>query len=378
MSANAPDMETAIIGGGIVGLAIAAECARQGQDVYLLERNAALGQETSSRSSEVIHAGIYYPKGSLKARLCIDGRNRLYAYAREHDVGFKKLGKLIVATSEDEVPTLDVIASKAKQNGVDDLAVLSRSDAHALEPEIAAVKALFSPSTGIIDSHEFTLALERDLIDHGGTIARSTNIQSVSQRPDGIFEMSMTTGGQNTTMTARNLIVAAGLGMAELGNKLPHAPSYQPPQLFFAKGHYFALNRATPFRHLVYPVPVEGGLGTHLTLDMEGNARFGPDVLWIDRVDYAFEEDNGLRREEFERSIRRYWPSIAEGALVPSYTGIRPKISRQGEPARDFAIHGPRDHGIQGLVALYGIESPGLTSSLAIANYCNTHVRQAL
>jgi L-2-hydroxyglutarate oxidase LhgO len=372
-----PDIETVVIGAGVIGLAIAAECANAGQETYVLERHHAIGQEVSSRSSEVVHAGIYYPNKSLKARMCVDGKRLLYAYARDRGVAIRQLGKLIVATSPAEAPALEAIADRAKANGVDDLRVLSGDDVRTLEPEIACVKALFSPSTGVVDSHGLMRALESDLAVRGGSVVLNTEVRSVTRRSDDLFEIDMTSAGETAKITARNLFAAAGLGMAELGNMLPRAGSYAPPRLYFAKGHYFTLRGRSPFRHLVYPVPVEGGLGTHLTLDMDGRARFGPDVQWLDRIDYAFEDAEGSRRADFERSIRRYWPGLPDGALEQNYTGIRPKTSCQGEAARDFDIHGPHDHGIPHLVALYGIESPGLTSSLAIARYCATLVHQS-
>lgn len=371
-----PDLETVVIGGGVIGLAIAAECANAGQETYVIERNGAIGQEVSSRSSEVIHAGLYYPAQSLKARLCVEGRERLYAYARERNVAFRRLGKLVVATSPAEVATLDKIAERAKVNGVDDVRLVNVADMHALEPEVSGVKGLFSPSTGIIDSHGLMQALETDLTDRGGSVVLETAVRNVTCRAEDLFEIETSTGAEVTKVTARNVFVAAGLGMGKLASLLPHASSYMPPPLYFAKGHYFALRGKGSFEHLIYPVPVEGGLGTHLTLDLDGNVRFGPDVQWIDHIDHAFDEQDGLRLREFEQSIRRYWPNLPTGALTPGYTGIRPKTSRQGEPARDFEIHGPKEHGIPGLVALYGIESPGLTSSLAIAKYCAMLARE--
>jgi L-2-hydroxyglutarate oxidase LhgO len=364
-----PDIETVVIGGGVIGLAIAAACADAGHETYLFERNSALGQEVSSRSSEVIHAGLYYPAQSLKARICVTGKKLLYAYAHERGVPVRNVGKLVVATSSAETPELDAIAAKAKINGVEDLEMLDAAEIRAREPEIAGTKGLFSPSTGIIDSHALMQALEADVLNHGGTIVLETEVRNIALSEHGLFEIEISSGGETARITARNLFVAAGLGMARLGPSLPHAATYTPPPIYFAKGHYFGLRHKAKFQHLVYPVPVDGGLGTHLTLDIGGNVRFGPDVQWIDRIDHAFDDDNGLRQAEFERSIRRYWPSLPDNALTPDYTGIRPKVSRQGEPARDFEIHGPRDHGIPNLVALYGIESPGLTSCLAIARY---------
>lgn len=364
------DIETAVIGGGVIGLAIGAACANAGHDVFVLERNKAFGQETSSRSSEVIHAGIYYPTGSLKARLCVSGRQKLYAYARERGVATQQLGKLIVATSDDELGFLDAIAAQAHANGVDDLRSLSCDDVRALEPELVCLRGLLSPSTGIIDSHGLMAALESDIVNNGGTIVLETAVTEVSLGGDGDFILNIVSAGESSRITARNVIVAAGLGMASLARSLPCASDYVAPRVSFAKGHYFTVSGRVPFRHLVYPVPVPGGLGTHLTLDLQGNARFGPDVEWVDDIDYAFDDPDGLRRRAFESSVRRYWAALPDGALVPGYTGIRPKIHRQGEAARDFAIHGRSEHGIARMVTLYGIESPGLTASLAIADDC--------
>jgi L-2-hydroxyglutarate oxidase LhgO len=364
-----PDIETAVIGGGVIGLAIAARCAQMGQEVFVLERNSSFGQETSSRSSEVIHAGLYYPKGSRKAALCVEGKKRLYQFAAENAVAAKRLGKLIVATSPGEVQALDSIATKARANGVDDLRFLSSGEVRSLEPEIACAGALLSPSTGILDSHGLMQALDSHLSINGGRVVCNTLVKSVTRLDNGVFELEAQSAGAAASLTARNLIVAAGLGMAELGPALPRSPSYAPPPMFFAKGHYFTISGPTPFQHLVYPVPVDGGLGTHLTLDMDGRARFGPDVQWIDRIGYAFDDPLGMRKTEFEHAIRRYWPGLPDGALEPAYTGIRPKLSGQGHPARDFEIHGVETHGIPRMVALYGIESPGLTASLAISEY---------
>jgi L-2-hydroxyglutarate oxidase LhgO len=365
----AVDVEIAIIGAGVVGLAIGAALAEAGHEVTILERNDGIGQETSSRSSEVIHAGIYYPRGSLKAQLCVEGKKRLYRFAAENAVDFQMPGKLIVATSSAEEKKLHSIAAAAQANGVDDLGFLSGEQANDLEPEIACTAALISPSTGIIDSHGFMVALEGHLTTRGGSVVLNSNVCDVALNPFGGFALSVISGGELTILTCHKLVVSAGHGMALLAPGLPRNSNYDPPPHCFAKGHYFTLKGRTPFRHLVYPVPVEGGLGTHLTLDLQGRARFGPDVQWVDTLDYAFDDQGGVRLREFEKSIRQYWPGLPERALEHGYTGIRPKISAKGEPARDFAIHGPDDHGIDGMVALYGIESPGITSSLAIGAY---------
>ena len=364
-----------VVGAGVVGLAIGAALAEAGHEVTVLERNGGIGQETSSRSSEVIHAGIYYPKGSLKARLCVEGKERLYRFAAENAVEFRKPGKLIVATSEPEEAKLQTIAAAARANGVDDLEFLNCHEAQVLEPEIACRAALMSPSTGIIDSHGLMLALEGHLASHGGSVVLNADVQDVTMRPSGGFTLSVLSCGEVTALTVRNLVVSAGHGMARLASKLPCASNYVPPRHFLAKGHYFTLSGKTPFGHLVYPVPVEGGLGTHLTLDLQGRARFGPDVQWVESLDYAFDDPDGLRLVEFERSIRRYWPHLPAGALEHGYTGIRPKTSAKGEPARDFEIQGYGEHGIEGMVTLYGIESPGITSSLAIGAYVSSLLR---
>ena len=370
-----PDVETTVVGAGVVGLAIAAACARLGQDVVVLERNASIGQEISSRSSEVIHAGLYYPSGSLKAVACVAGRKRLYDFAAENGIAAKRVGKLVVATSPAEIVTLKKIEAHARANGVDDVRWLSSADARALEPEISCSAALLSPSTGIVDSHGLMKSLEGHLQTHNGSVVLQSDLQAVRLNSGDVFELDIASGGQSSILTTRNLVVAAGLGMARLRDVLPAGKGYEAPRTGFAKGHYFSLLGSSPFRHLVYPVPVDGGLGTHLTLDLQGRARFGPDVEWIDSVDYSFNDCGGARRAEYERSIRHYWPGLPPGALEPGYTGIRPKISAKGQPAADFEIHGPERHGIGRLVALYGIESPGRTSSLEIAERCAAILR---
>ncbi|HMN38929.1 MAG TPA: NAD(P)/FAD-dependent oxidoreductase [Hyphomicrobium sp.] len=367
---TALDFETVVIGGGVIGLAIAEACARKGQETVVLERHSRVGQEISSRSSEVVHAGIYYSQGSLKASACVEGRRRLYEFAHENGVTVGKLGKLIVATSPSEVPNLKAIRAQAIANGVDDLVWLEPSQARDLEPEISCSAALFSPSTGIVDSHAFMQALEGHLLARGGSVVLNAEVSGVRLCADGTFALEVISNGELTTLTSRNLFAAGGLGMTGLSSILPRSAGYEPPCVHFAKGHYFTLQGKAPFRHLIYPVPVEGGLGTHLTMDMQGRARFGPDVQWVDKLDYGFDDAGGRRRSQFEASIRRYWPHLPSAALEPAYTGIRPKITRKGEPAGDFLIHGPSEHGISRMAALYGIESPGLTSSLAIAQYC--------
>jgi L-2-hydroxyglutarate oxidase LhgO len=361
------DVETAVIGAGVVGLAIARALALKGHEVLVLERHGQIGTEVSSRSSEVIHAGLYYPPGSLRARFCVKGKELLYRFAAENGVPHQRYGKLLVATSEAEIEVLRRIHATAERNGVGDLVYLEAAEAQALEPELACVAAYLSPSTGVVDSHAFMLALEGHIQSAGGSIVLSTPVSEIHRTQSGDFEIAIRDAEQ--PLTSRNLVLAAGLGGSVLGRSLGGLGDYQVPETFPAKGHYFMLAGKSPFRHLVYPVPQGAWLGIHLTLDVAGQARFGPDLEWKDEIDYAFEDRAGDRAATFEREVRRYWPGLPEGALQPGYTGIRPKIYRKGEPVPDFAIHGAAEHGIERLVALYGIESPGLTSSLAIGDH---------
>jgi L-2-hydroxyglutarate oxidase LhgO len=362
------DVETVVIGAGVVGLAIARTLADQRQEVLVLERNCGIGQETSSRSSEVVHAGIYYPRGSLKARLCVEGKALLYRFADENGVASKQTGKLIVATNDAELAKLASISAAAAANGVGDMQCLAASDALALEPELTCVAALLSPSTGIVDSHGLMVALEGHLTSRGGSIVLGTTVLAIDWTPDA-FTLSVISSGETARLTCRNLVVCAGHGMTQLRAGIPKKAGYAPPRSYLAKGRYFTLSTPAPFQHLIYPVPVDGGLGTHLTLDLQGRARFGPDVTWVDSLDYKFDDPDDAHKREFERSVRRFWPGLPNGALEQGYTGIRPKLSGPGEPARDFEIHGPAQHGIDRLVTLYGIESPGLTSALAIGPF---------
>lgn len=363
-----PDVETVVIGAGVVGLAVARALVAAGHEVVVLERHDGIGRETSGRSSEVIHAGLYYPQSSLKARLCVEGRRLLYAFARENGVPHARYGKLVVATARDELPRLDALAATALANGVSDIARLSASGARSLEPEISCIGALLSPSTGVIDSHALMVALEGHVRSGSGSVVLNTEVVDLHAHEGGPFEIATDSAGDRARLTARNLVIAAGLGATRLGS-LVAGGRFEPPRTYPARGHYYALEGRTPFRHLVYPLPHEGWLGIHLTLDTAGRAKFGPDLEWQDEPSTVFDEEDGARRARFEKEIRRYWPRLADGKLAPGYVGIRPKIYRFGEPAADFAIHAERDHGIPRLVALYGIESPGLTSSLAIGDY---------
>jgi L-2-hydroxyglutarate oxidase LhgO len=357
------EAECVVVGAGVVGLATARALAMRGREVIVLERAADIGFETSSRNSEVIHSGIYYPKGSLKAKTCVAGRERLYRYCREHGVPHRKLGKLIVASREEEISGLEKIAAAAEGNGVEDLEWLGAAEALSLEPELFCVAALFSPSTGIIDSHALMLALEGEAEEAGATIAFRSPVLCGRVLNDG-FELSV--GGEEpTVLVCRTLVNSAGLYAPALARSIEGIPAESIPPAYFCRGVYFTLSSRSPFRHLVYPVPPPGGLGIHITLDLAGEVRFGPDVDWIEGVDYTVDP---ARAPSFYRAVRNYWPRLEEGALRPGYAGIRPKISGPGEPAADFFVQGPHSHGIAGLVNLYGIESPGLTASLSLAD----------
>jgi L-2-hydroxyglutarate oxidase LhgO len=364
----AADIETVVIGAGAVGLAIARALRLTGQEVMVLEQHPRAGSETSSRNSEVIHAGLYYAPGSLRARLCVRGKELLYRFCSDYGVTVRRCGKLVVATSEPEIAALDRIAGTAAANGVADFRKLSRQEVRSLEPELACLAAYLSPSTGVIDSHGLITALEGHFMSLGGQIVLNARVSAVRNK-EGYFELETESGGSNSCLTAKNLVIAAGLGATRLGKMLAYRDGYRVPETYPAKGHYFALTGRAPFRHLIYPVPQGAWLGVHLTLDVSGRAKFGPDLEWQDKVSYDFEDEDGARLATFVREIRRYWPGLPEGALRPDYTGVRPKIYRQGEPVADFAIHGPETHGLPGLVALYGIESPGLTAALAIGEH---------
>lgn len=357
------EVECIVIGAGVIGLAVARALALAGHEVLVLDRAWTIGFETSSRNSEVIHSGIYYPKDSLKATTCVEGRRRLYGYCREHGVAHARLGKIIVASDEAEIPALEKIAAAARANGVDDVERLDAAEARRLEPELHCVAALFSPSTGIIDSHGLMLAFLGEAEAAGAMIVLRTPILAGRVRADG-FELS-TGGDEPDIIRCRYLINAAGLYAPALAQAIQDVPPETIPPAYFCRGVYFTLSGKTPFRHLVYPVPPPGGLGVHITLDLAGQARFGPDVEWIPSVDYTVNPERG---EAFYAAVRRYWPGLRDGALQPGYAGIRPKISGPTEPAADFVVQGPSTHGVPGLVNLYGIELPGLTASLALAD----------
>jgi L-2-hydroxyglutarate oxidase LhgO len=353
-----------VVGAGVVGLAIARKLAQAGREVIVLESAEDIGTGTSSRNSEVIHAGIYYAAGSLMARMCVEGKKALYDYCADHGVPHKRCGKLIVATTEAESEKLASIKARAAANGVFDLQPLSGAEARALEPALNCVGALLSPSTGIIDSHAYMLALRGDAESAGAALAFHAPLLRAKVMADSIV---VEVGGEAPmTMACGLLVNAAGLYAPALARAIDGMPADRIPASYLAKGNYFSCSARAPFSHLIYPVPEPGGLGVHLTLDMAGQARFGPDVEWIDAIDYAVDP---LRAERFYPAIRRYWPTLPDDALLPSYSGIRPKIVPPAVAVQDFMIQGPQDHGVTGLINLFGIESPGLTSSLAIADY---------
>lgn len=361
--------QSVVVGAGAIGLAVARELAAAGREPIVLERNHAIGQGTSSRNSEVIHAGLYYPPGSLKARLCREGRDLLYAYCASRNIAAPRIGKLIVATSSEEESALDGIATNAEANDVLDLRHLSAPEVGRLEPQVRATAALFSPSTGILDSHGYMRALQGDVEAAGGTIAFGAIANGGAAAGSGALEVRVRSNGTEQVLVAQQVVNCAGLWSETFARAFAGLDSARVPRHCYAKGHYARLLGPSPFRHLVYPVPEGGGLGVHATLDLGGLVRFGPDVEWLDgtdpdAIDYAVPDDIGAR---FAPRIRAYWPAVDEGRLAPGYSGVRPKLSGPGEPPADFRIDGPSAHGVAGLVNLFGIESPGLTASLAIA-----------
>ncbi len=353
-----------VVGAGVVGLAIARRMSRSGCEVIVVEAADDIGTGISSRNSEVIHAGIYYPAASLMARHCVNGKHALYDYCRDHGIPHRKCGKLIVATTPEESEKLASIKARAVANGVNDLEFLDAAAVRAIEPELRGVAALLSPSTGIIDSHAFMLALRGDAEDAGAAFAFNAPLLRAVAASD---EILVDIGGEAPmTLGCRMLINAAGLQAPALAKNIQGMPIGKIPPTYFAKGNYFSCGVRPPFSHLIYPVPEPGGLGVHLTLDMGGQAKFGPDVEWIDTINYDVDPS---RMARFYPSIRRYWPTLPDGALTPGYSGIRPKIVPREVATQDFMIQGPDEHGIAGLINLFGIESPGLTSSLAIAGH---------
>jgi len=357
-------IDCVVIGAGVVGLAVARAMALRGRETLILEAESAIGTETSSRNSEVIHAGISYPAGSAKARFCVEGKRLLYAFCEARGVEYRRCGKLIVAADEVQIPALKSIEGMARANGVTDLTWLNSDEARALEPELNAVAALCSPSTGIVDSHGLMLALQGEFEKAGGVIAFRSPVQH------GVCAgkvIHLEAGSEELMSFAASIVInCAGLHAQEVSRRIDGVRRRSIPPAYFAKGNYYVLQTRAPFRRLVYPVPEPGGLGVHLTLDLAGQARFGPDVEWVERLDYTVDP---ARAGRFYDAIRQYWPALPDGSLQPGYAGIRPKLHGPDGPAADFLIQGPDVHGVQGLVSLYGIESPGLTSALAIAEH---------
>jgi L-2-hydroxyglutarate oxidase LhgO len=360
-----------VIGAGIVGLAVARAIARTGRETIVVERNAAIGMETSSRNSEVIHAGLYYPTGSLKAELCVRGRDLLYRYCDERGVAYRRCGKLVVATSEAQLAKLSMIAAQAHTNGCDEVRLLSANETGKIEPALSCVAALHSPLTGIIDTHACMLALQGDAEHAGASFAFDSRVVSGKVCNDGIALSVRSGDGSEIELLAERVVNCAGLWVPAMARSISGLMSTGIPTPRFAKGNYYALSGSAPFSHLIYPVPETGGLGVHLTLDLAGQARFGPDVEWLtidgDGLDHRFDyRVEPQRAAGFYDAIRSYWPALPDGALQPAYAGIRPKINGPGQPAADFLF---ASHGVPQYLGLYGIESPGLTASLAIAEY---------
>ena len=358
-------VDCVVVGAGVVGLAVARALALAGREVIVLERAEGIGTETSSRNSEVIHAGIYYAAGSLMARFCVAGRRMLYPYCAEKGVPHANCGKLIVATNAEEDGKLADILRRATANGAEGMRILTRDEALALEPNLACTSALLSPTTGIIDSHAYMLALQGDAENAGAVMVFHSPVLGGRAVPGGGVEIDVG-GAEAMSLRCRLLVNSAGLHAPDFARGIVGMPRERIPIAYYAKGNYFTLSGRSPFSRLIYPVPVPGGLGVHLTIDLGGQARFGPDVEWIDSIDY---EVDPRRAESFYAAVRTYWPGLKDGALQPGYAGIRPKIVPKGAPGQDFVVQGPQTHGIPGLIHLFGIESPGLTASLALAEH---------
>jgi L-2-hydroxyglutarate oxidase LhgO len=366
-------MRAIVVGAGVIGLAIGRALARRGHEVYVLEAADGVGGGVSSRNSEVIHGGMYYPPGSLRARLCTAGRRLLYAFLESRGVAHRRTGKLIVATSEAERAGIEAILARGTANGVEGLHIIGGAQARALEPALRCVAAIVSPETGILDSHAFMHALEGEIADAGGAIALAAPVERVV-RSGGAWRIAF--GGREPgEVEAEILVNAAGLGAQAVAMRTEGYPAARVPRRVLAKGSYFGFAGRAAFARLVYPAPVEGGLGVHVTLDLAGRMRFGPDVEWVSEEGYDVDP---RRADAFYAAIRRYFPALPDGSLVPDYAGMRPKLTGPGEPAADFLIDGPAEHGLQGLVQLFGIESPGLTASLAIAEHVAAEAERSL
>jgi L-2-hydroxyglutarate oxidase LhgO len=356
------DFDAAVVGAGAVGLACGYALARRGKTVVVLEAEQAIGSGVSSRNSEVIHGGLHYPTGSLKARLCVEGRRALYAFLDRHGVAYDRCGKLVVATNADEVAVLDAVEAQALANGVEGISRISGAEAMALEPELNAVEALASAQSGVFDSHGYMLALQGEIENAGGAVALGARFEAAEPLPGGGWRVRADSG-EAVDLSAPLLVTAPGLEAQAAAAAIKGFPTETIPRRWLGKGSYYALAGKAPFSRLIYPVPVHGSVGLHYRRDMGGQARFGPDLQYVDRLDYTVDP---VHAADFFASIRRYWPGLPDDALTPDYAGIRPKIHGPDEPQPDFRIDGPQAHGLEGLVALFGIESPGLTSSLAI------------
>jgi len=367
------DCECIVIGSGVVGLAIAANLAQSGQDVIILESEASFGSVTSARNSEVVHAGIYYAANSLKARLCVAGKLALYRYCQERHIAHKQCGKLIVATNAAQVAELASIRSHASTNGVSDITLLSQQEACALEPDLACLAALHSPSTGIVDSHALMLSLLGDAQTHGAALALHSPVAGITFLPSGEGYEVRISGENAMKLTSKNVVNAAGHGACQLARQLDALARHMCPEPVLSKGNYFRLQGKSPFSRLIYPVPEEGGLGVHITIDLAGQARFGPDVEPVNKEEYFVDTK---RSAGFYASVRQYWPELPDDSLTPDYAGVRPKIRWNNSLYTDFLISGTKDHGLPGLVNLFGIESPGLTSCLAIAEHVKLALKQ--
>lgn len=358
-------IEAIVIGAGVVGLAVARRLAMAGLETVVLEAADAIGTETSSRNSEVIHAGIYYAKGSVKALACVEGKHRLYDYCASHGVPHLRCGKLIVANGDAEVAVLEGIRKRGHDNGVDDLTLIDGRTARTMEPELRCDAALVSPSTGVIDSHGLMLAYQGDAEDHGAMIAFLSRVVGGRVGGDGIeLEVADAAGG-TMRIAARIVVNCAGLHAQPVARSIEGMPAEHVPPQYFCKGSYFALTGRQPFGRLIYPVPQSASLGVHVTIDLGGQVRFGPDQEWVETIDYDVDP---ARAEVFYDAVRRYWPGLREGTLVPAYSGMRPKVQGPDDPMKDFLVEGPETHGVAGLVNMFGIESPGLTASLALAD----------
>jgi L-2-hydroxyglutarate oxidase LhgO len=356
------DFDAVVVGAGAVGLACAYALARKDLSVCVLEAASAIGGGVSSRNSQVIHAGFYYAAGSLKAKMCVEGRRRLYAFLDAHHVAYDRCGKLVAATRTDEVATLETLAAHGEANGVEGLELISGRDARSLEPALAAAAALWSHETGVFDSYGYMQALLGEIADRGGALARNAPFEGAAPLTGGGFAVDAG-GSQPITITTARLVTAPGLSAQAIAARIEGYPPERIPKAYFGKGSYFALRGRAPFSRLIYPVPTPGALGVHYTRDLGGRARFGPDLEFVTTPNYDVDPARAVR---VYAEVRRYWPSLPDGALTPDFAGVRPKLHGAGDPQPDFRIDGPDVHGLEGLVALFGLESPGLTASLAI------------